>query len=97
MAIAAEPLLPSGLPSAADWVAVSVTVALETTRHATGAVQQAGGDKLRRCRAAVAAAAFAMTKIGRTRLAVMPPVTTATRTTGMGDPRDRPCVRSWRG
>jgi hypothetical protein len=46
MAIAAEPSLPSGPPSATDWAAVSVTVASETTRHAPGAVRQAGGDEL---------------------------------------------------
>jgi hypothetical protein len=50
MAITAEPSLQSGPPSAADWAAVSVTVASETTRHAPGAVRQAGGDELRRCR-----------------------------------------------
>jgi hypothetical protein len=30
MAIAAEPLSPSGLPSAADWAAISIAAALET-------------------------------------------------------------------
>ncbi len=48
MAIATEPSLPSGPPSAADWAAVNIAAALETTRHASGAVRQAGGDKLRR-------------------------------------------------
>ncbi len=64
MAIAAEPSLPSGPLSAAVWVAVSVTVALEMTRHAPGAVQQAGGDKLRCCPTVAAAATIATTKIG---------------------------------
>jgi hypothetical protein len=89
MAIAAEPLLPSGPPLATDWAAVSVTVALETTRHAPGTVRQAGGDKLQRCPAAAAAAAIATTKIGRTRIAMMPTLTTLTRMTGMGGPCDR--------
>jgi hypothetical protein len=79
MAIAAEPSLPSGPLSAADWAAVSVTLAPETIRHAPGAVRRAGGDELRRCCAAVvAAAAIATTKIGRTRIATMPTVTTST-------------------
>jgi hypothetical protein len=56
MTIAAELSLPSGPPLAVDWAAVSVTVASEMTRHAPGAVWQAGGDKLQRCRAAAAAA-----------------------------------------
>ncbi len=30
MAITAEPLLPSGLPAAADWVAISIGAVLET-------------------------------------------------------------------
>jgi hypothetical protein len=100
MAIAAEPLLPSGPPSAADWAAISVTVASEMTRHAPGAVRQAGGDELRRCCAAVAAAAAAAittTKIGWTWIATMPTVMTLTRTTGMGGPRDRPCARPLTG
>jgi hypothetical protein len=97
MAIAAEPLLPSGPPSAADWAAVSITVALETTRHAPRAVWQAGGDELRRCRAAAAAAAIAKTKIGRTQIATMPTAMTLTLTTGMGGPRDRPCARPLTG
>jgi hypothetical protein len=93
MAIAAEPSLPSGPPSAADWVAVSVTVASETTRHAPGAVRRAGGDELQRCRAvAAAAAAIATTKIGRTWIATMPRAMTSTRTMGMGGPRDWPCA-----
>ncbi len=93
MAIAAEPSLPSGPPAAADWVAASITVASEMTRHAPGAVRQAGGDELRRCRAVAAAAANATTKIGWTRIATMLTVTTSTRTTGMGGPRDWPCAR----
>ncbi len=97
MAIAAEPSLPFGPPSAADWAAVSVTVALETTRHAPSAVWRAGGDELRRCRAAAAAAAIAMTKIGRVRIATMPTAMMSTRTTGMGGPRDRPCARPLTG
>jgi hypothetical protein len=52
MAIAAELSSPSVLPSAADWAAVSVAAALETTRHAPGTVRQAGGDELRCCCAA---------------------------------------------
>jgi hypothetical protein len=93
MAIAAEPSLSSGPPSAADWAAVSVTVALETTRHAPGAVRRAGGDELRRCRTAAAAAAIATTKIGQTWIATMPMATMSTWTTAMGGPSDRPCVR----
>ncbi len=93
MAIATEPLLPSGPPLAANLTAVNITVALETTRHAPGAVRQAGGDKLRHCCAAAAAAAIAMTKIGRTRIAKMPTAMMLTRTTGMGGPHDRPCAR----
>ena len=34
---------------AADWLAISIAAALETTRHAQGAVRQARGDKLRCC------------------------------------------------
>jgi hypothetical protein len=96
MAIAAEPLLPSGPPSAADWAAVSVTVASEMTRHAPGAVRQAEGDKLRRYFAA-AAAAIATMKIGRTRIAMMPTAMTSTQTTGMGGPRDRHCAHTLTG
>ncbi len=48
MSIAAEPLLPSSLPPAADWAAVSITAASEMTRHAPGAVGQAEGDELQR-------------------------------------------------
>ncbi len=94
MVIAAEPSLPSRPPSAADWAAVSITVALETTRHAPGAVRRAGGDKLQRC---CAAAAIAMMKIGRTRIATMPTATMSTRTTGMGGPRDWPCAHPLTG
>jgi hypothetical protein len=97
IAVVAELLFPSGLPLAADWVAVSVTVALETTRHFPGAVQQAGGDKLQRCCAAAAAAAIATTKIERTQIAMMPMATTSTRTTGIGGPRDWPCARPLTG
>ncbi len=97
MAITAEPSLLSGLPLAADWVAVSVTVASEMTRHAPGAVRQAGGDKLQRCRMAVAAAAIATMKIGRKWIAMMLTATMSTRTTGMGGPRDRPCARPLTG
>ncbi len=88
MAIAAELSLPSGPPSAADWVAVSVTVASEMTRHAPGAVRRAGGNELRCCHAAAAAAAAAIAtkKIGRTQIATMPTATMSTRTTGMGGP-----------
>jgi hypothetical protein len=35
MAIAAEPLSPSGLPLAADWAAVSIAAALETRVNAS--------------------------------------------------------------
>ncbi len=97
MAIAAEPSLPSGPPLATDWVAVSVTVASEMTRHAPGAVQRAGGDELRRCCAAAAAAAIVTTKIGRMQIATMPTAMTSTRTTGMGGPHDRPCARPLTG
>ncbi len=90
-----NPSLPSGPPSAADWAAVSITVASEMTRHAPGAVRQAGGDKLRLCRAA--AAAIATTKIGRTWIVTMPTATTLTQTTGMGGPRDWPCARPLTG
>ncbi len=93
MAIAAEPLLPSGPPSAADWGALSVTVASEMTRHAPGAVRRAGGDELRHCRAAAAAAVIATMKIRWTQIATMLTVTTSTQTTGMGGPHDRPCAR----
>jgi hypothetical protein len=96
MAIAAEPLLPSGPPSAADSAAVSVTVASEMTRHTPGAVRRAGGDELRRCCAA-AVAAIAITKIGWTWIATMPMATTSTRMTGMGGPHDRPCARPLTG
>jgi hypothetical protein len=51
MPTSAELSSPSGLPLAADRVAVSVAAALEMTRHAPGAVRQAGGDKLRCCHA----------------------------------------------
>ncbi len=100
MAITAEPSLPSGPPSAANLAAFSVTVASETTRHAPGAVWQAGGDELRRCptaTAATAATAIATTKIGWTRIAKMPTATMLTRTTGMGGPHDRPCARPLTG
>jgi hypothetical protein len=98
MAIAAEPLLPSDPPLAADWAAVSITVASETTRHAPGAVRQAGGVKLLRCcTAAAAAAAIATTKIGWTQIAMMPTARTLTQTMGMGGPRDQPCARSLTG
>ncbi len=97
MAIAAELSLPSGPPSAADWVAISITVALEMTRHAPVAVRRAGGNKLRRCHAAAAAAAIVTTKIGRNRIATMPTAMASTWTTGMGGPRDWPCVRPLTG
>ncbi len=41
MAIAAEPLSPSGLPSAADWAAVSVAAASETSVIASAIVASA--------------------------------------------------------
>jgi hypothetical protein len=97
MAIAVEPLLPAGQLSAADWAAVSVTVALEMIRHAPGAVRRAGGDELRCCRTAAAVAAIAMMKIRRTRIATMPTAMTSTRTMGMGGPRDRPCAHPLTG
>ncbi len=97
MAIAAEPSLPSSPPLAADLAAVSVTVALETTRHAPGAVRRAGGDELQRCRAVAAAAAIPTMKIGWTQIATMPTASMSTRTTGMGGPRDRPCARPLTG
>jgi hypothetical protein len=97
MAIAAELSLPSGPPPAADWAAVGIAVASEMTRHALGAVRQAGGDELRRCPVAAAAAAIATTKIGRLWIATMPTAMTSTRTTGMGGPRDLPHARPLTG
>jgi hypothetical protein len=41
MAIAAEPSLPSSLPSVADWAAVSVAAALETSITASTVVASA--------------------------------------------------------
>jgi hypothetical protein len=41
MAIAAEPSLPSGLPSATDWAAASIAAALETSVNASAVVASA--------------------------------------------------------
>ncbi len=41
MAITAEPLSPSGPPSAADWAAVSVAAALETSVTASAVIASA--------------------------------------------------------
>ncbi len=50
--IAPEPSSPSGPPSATDWAAISVAAVSEMTRHALGAVRQAGGDEIRHPHAA---------------------------------------------